>query len=1137
MSQKALDPIPENPPSTVSSFPSNSNVGSDSIANQSSNPPATADPDTNEPVLTFSLQRRPSRAQPPLSPTKEVKFNQDEEYQLIEIGNHTNVMLYKDEHVESPKDLILSPEPTDAAIGKRQEGLSSEEATKKLLSVANNVLNEHRNRLKQSRPLKTYFSRIDVILTLCFIPILIGFYVVDALLSNPFQFRGISCLVETGCLILIVLWNAFLFHRETTTTMTEVIDRAQALVEQVQKTGLNMVQEIKIPNVPTVSVCKVVRDGIVRNFPSVLLVEGDIVELHYGDVAPCKCKYVYVTKFKFDGNRPTYTLNKNEGFRPELFGAVPPPSMTLESQINHGRFQFFLLETPLKSTLEQALIHKRPRTVFHNQLAVLEEFVVKKLLIGVIVLSSIVNVVRFILRVIKDGYPEQLVEMLFVLPTYAALPLIPFSLPTLGLVYRSWGNAQLLSLWEALQISKTDYEDEADIDEFDAEAPPPMKDVHIDKGVVLAKFLSLLTKWDKTCLTRSTNLLESLGTTSVFCCLDREGTITAPFPAIQQVYFPNEMNDKIIDVTEDGSSLNGIRFEDRDWMLYMPVLKPLGLILLLNTNCGATVGRRRIDQHRKLLNLYIHGKTKPARQSCLCMLGREIGFVDEGIKCFRRLKEIYAFAPYHPSLTQSTPDYDYETPSVLAQIYEDARNGSYQLMTDGSLEIVLDLCSDYWDGEDLRPMQDQVEKRIYDFYVNAIINDMQCVAYSYRPINTEGNSTIPFLRHDQDSFAYLEFPYSPPPLLKDSISFHNDSNQNVSNSVGGYVRPRRRSTRKKVDTDVSYKFDRAVTEDEERKFYSEVIHGQIFLGLATFVHHPKEDVCDVIEDLGLGGIRFVYFSPTGERQTKAFGETLGLETDWNSCILLSSPDDLHSSKIGYVEPHDIKARLPRGVENIRSHLQTVDDIPLHVSLFAESSAEATLEMIKIFQEYGEVVCCIGSSLHDINTALYAQADVSVAIEPLRSRVHQKAKKDSHAGPPPLAIGGSLISLPSALYMHHDTSLYALTQLIREARRLCGSGRQGVAFLIGSHLSLSFLILLSYCLFLPPLFSGYHIIWCSWLILPTLAISFMFNPHESDTMKLFTEKNIDHLKDFRRFMRYFMYRFSIAIAVSLIVFIL
>lgn len=93
-----------------------------------------------------------------------------------------------------------------------------------------------------------------------------------------------------------------------------------------------------------------------------------------------------------------------------------------------------------------------------------------------------------------------------------------------------------------------------------------------------------------------------------------------------------------------------------------------------------------------------------------------------------------------------------------------------------------------------------------------------------------------------------------------------------------------------------------------------------------------------------------------------------METDWNSCILLSSPDE---NDTGYLEDHDIKAKLPRGIENIRHHLLNVDDIPLQVSLFADCKPYAVEEMIKIFQEEGESVCCTGSALHYVNTKAFS----------------------------------------------------------------------------------------------------------------------------------------------------------------------
>ncbi len=49
-----------------------------------------------------------------------------------------------------------------------------------------------------------------------------------------------------------------------------------------------------------------------------------------------------------------------------------------------------------------------------------------------------------------------------------------------------------------------------------------------------------------------------------------------------------------------------------------------------------------------------------------------------------------------------------------------------------------------------------------------------------------------------------------------------------------------------------------------------------------------------------------------------------------------------------------RAQLPRGIENIRPHLESMDNVPLLVSLFTDCTPESTAEMLKIMQEYGEV---------------------------------------------------------------------------------------------------------------------------------------------------------------------------------------
>ena len=96
-----------------------------------------------------------------------------------------------------------------------------------------------------------------------------------------------------------------------------------------------------------------------------------------------------------------------------------------------------------------------------------------------------INLLRYILKevVSETGHLDQAFEMLVVLPIYAILPIIPLAFPIFWLIVRSFANATLLVLFETLQISKTEYEDDEEVDEFDAEAPPPTKNVHLDSGI------------------------------------------------------------------------------------------------------------------------------------------------------------------------------------------------------------------------------------------------------------------------------------------------------------------------------------------------------------------------------------------------------------------------------------------------------------------------------------------------------------------------------------------------------------------------------------------------------------------------------------------------------------------------------
>lgn len=166
-----------------------------------------------------------------------------------------------------------------------------------------------------------------------------------------------------------------------------------------------------------------------------------------------------------------------------------------------------------------------------------------------------------------------------------------------------------------------------------------------------------------------------------------------------------------------------------------------------------------------------------------------------------------------------------------------------------------------------------MEKKINDFFQNALVHDMQCIAYAYRPINTVNDGRIPFLNPSDDEdedpgCAFVVLPYKPPssdssdsssdsssesssPSSSSSSRVQNQSKQPVSSVaiIENASKPRRTSkattssSSNSSDTgssDYSFEEDEPVDEQEEATFYKEVVKGQIFLGMAAMCHQPKQ---------------------------------------------------------------------------------------------------------------------------------------------------------------------------------------------------------------------------------------------------------------------------------------------------------
>ncbi|KAJ2253785.1 hypothetical protein GGI13_002512 [Coemansia sp. RSA 455] len=1027
--------------------------------------------------------------------------------------------------------------------------------------------------------------------------------------GQPLQSRGIASIVEAAFIMLSMLGAAWVLARESRLEAHELDKRLGAVAGEIREwTGTYA--DLRTPQLPTVTTYMALRDGVWRDVPTLLLVKDDVIALGYGEAAPCEVALR-------TSELSELVLTRGQALTPESMRSWLGQACRLwdpQTTGHHamaGRVLFLVLDTPLKSHLQQIARHhqRTDKSVLQNQICVVVRLVMLRILPAVALVAVVANAVIY--GVVDVGQRSQRHMAVEAVVGKTAYVLFPFACTALWPVYwiavRIFTNACEVVLFDTLQRSKTEYEDMEDIDEFDVEALPPTKDITVGIGAILERMRWLWMNCDYRNLSRSSNLSETLGNITVICSIDKEGTIAEPFCTPEQIVVPDadEEDYAILDLAEQqvGADLRTFII-DEGWEKYLPSLRPLGLNCGLNT-LAHRVGRLRVDTTHKRHNcMRQRGKILSSQDTCLCKISRAIGFTNDDLSRFRMLKEVDVFAPFHKATELlNRKDICCAASFTSAVFQAEDGPGRLQMLTDGNVELVLGMCLDYFDGSGIRPLSDRTMAMYYGLYLNALQQDLQCLAFAYRPLSLDthglkwpgwgsaeqsGQSIYvdiaPESPVDEPPRQFVAVVQKPSELAEGKDAGRSDADEGDALADQGSVvdlpehlteaarlgllRAKSKFSQPAAVSDrddggLDYTSSDLRQFATEQAFLRDAVTEQIFLGLVTFAYDPKVDVCDFVEDLSIAGIRFVYFSKAKGRQSKSFAERLGLETDWNTCILLSSVADSSYDDIvddGYVEDHDIKAQLPRGIESIRSHLKEVDDIPLQISLFAECTPDSTREMINIFQENGDIVCCIGSALKDANTLTFAAADLAVGIEPIphfnwiahgstqvaeaiRSAAlsgHDVANDGSISTSGALvtqyALGAALTCIPCPLFLQHDTSLYTLMQVISEARRLVGCIQQSAALLVASCLALVLINLISTLCLLPPALTGFMLLWVLWIVVPLLGTALLFVPHDENIMSTMPLKNQDHVSDMSRFAVYALIRMLPPIVLTILVYV-
>ncbi|XP_078609989.1 transmembrane protein 94-like isoform X2 [Branchiostoma floridae x Branchiostoma japonicum] len=370
-----------------------------------------------------------------------------------------------------------------------------------------------------------------------------------------------------------------------------------------------------------------------------------------------------------------------------------------------------------------------------------------------------------------------------------------------------------------------------------------------------------------------------------------------------------ECHAEVLDITADPHSSSGIQFDDTRWERHLNSLKPLGLNILLNI-CNPLAVERNASfmDHLNCVSKDMGGRAILRYRRCLCQLVHQIGFSDKVLELFKLRTQVAAYRGLGTGLGQdqlarrsSFLRNKLPLPNMVSVVTKDYTTGMLQLLTHGTADIVLDSCTDFWDGIDLCPLTDKDRKKILDFYHRMSLS-AYCSAFAYRPMEKDEVAPTPLDEKKPISVqpvsrqlgdVFYELPVKEPDEPREVDTPVSDTRpEDVSSPV------QTDPTRILGDSDLSLNsHGKGRTIRREQDWFSAQSR-QVFIGMVSAQYQAKMDVVHMIEDLDTACIRFVHFSAEDELRSRIFSEKMGLEAGWNCHIsLLSNPEDRsrHSS--------------------------------------------------------------------------------------------------------------------------------------------------------------------------------------------------------------------------------------------------
>lgn len=169
------------------------------------------------------------------------------------------------------------------------------------------------------------------------------------------------------------------------------------------------------------------------------------------------------------------------------------------------------------------------------------------------------------------------------------------------------------------------------------------------------------------------------------------------------------------------------------------------------------------DEYEKFCNhiacesLHNEAAVPVVNKRCLCELARQIGFKETAANGYEYAHQIGLFRHVRPEVIQkgklakslNFPRLKMPFPNMACAVIKDIYTNTYQLFSQGTGDLVLDACTEYWDGQDLNIITDSDRKKILDFYQRTSLT-AYCMSFAY----------VPLTLHETTKFNdfYIELP-------------------------------------------------------------------------------------------------------------------------------------------------------------------------------------------------------------------------------------------------------------------------------------------------------------------------------------------------------------------------------------------